>query len=187
MENLINTNLVACMLGVTTKTIARWLKLKEDPLPVAIKGGKGQAHQFDIATVHQWGIRQYTKGANPNGEVYDYLHERARLTHLQADKAELENQVTRGELIPAPVVGAVWTQVILNARARILAMPTRIAHAVVAVDTVPEAHEIVRSACYEALTELANNEFESTSRSGIEKIVRELQPCDEKQATPPSV
>jgi hypothetical protein len=85
------------------------------------------------------------------------------------------------------VVDAVWGRVILNVRARILAMPTRIAHAVVAVDTVPEAHEIVRSACYEALTEIANNEFESTSRSSIDKLVRELTPCDEKQATPPSV
>ncbi len=116
MENLINTNLVACMLGVTTKTIARWLKLKEDPLPLAIKGGKGHAHQFDIATVHQWGIRQYTRGADYNGEVYDYLHERARLTNLQADKAELEIQVTRGELIPAPLVEAIWTRVVLNVR-----------------------------------------------------------------------
>ena len=187
MENLINTDMAARMLGVTTKTIARWLKLKEDPLPVAIKGGKGQAHQFDIATVHQWGIRQYTKGADYNGEVYDYLHERARLVFEQADKVELENAQTRGELIPAPVVKAVWTKVVMNMRAVILALPTRVVHLAYAAESLDDCREIIRKGCHAALTEIAANEFESTSRGSIEKLVRELQPCDEKQATPPSV
>jgi phage terminase Nu1 subunit (DNA packaging protein) len=183
MNKLINTALTASMLGVTTKTINRWRNLEEDPLPVAIKGSKGRAHQFDIATVHQWGIRQYIRdaGVDHDGEVYDYAIERARLTHEQADKAEIENREARGELIPAVVVTAIWTESVVNIRARILAMPTRIAHAAAAVETVPEVHEIVRAACYEALEEIATDELSDEQSARIDAATAAWE---EMQAAP---
>jgi phage terminase Nu1 subunit (DNA packaging protein) len=181
MSNLINSELTACMLGITKKTVTRWQSLKSDPLPVAAKGGRGRADEFDIAAVHEWGIRRHTKksGADYDGEIYDYQHERARLTHAQADKAELENQELRGEVIPAAVVQEVWTESVINVRARILAMPTRIAHAAAAVETVPEAHEIVRAACYEALEEIATDEL---SAEQLARIDSATAAWEEKQA-----
>jgi phage terminase Nu1 subunit (DNA packaging protein) len=186
-QHYITKGIVAMALDINTRQVGRYETLDFDPLPVAIRGGKGKPHQYDITAVVAWWLRFRVSEMtnNPAGEFHDYDKERARLVYEQADKVELENAQTRGDLIPAPVVKAVWTKVIMNMRAVILALPTRIAHQLQAAESLDEYREIVKDGCYAALTEIANNEFESTSRISIDKLVRELQPCDGKQATPP--
>jgi phage terminase Nu1 subunit (DNA packaging protein) len=122
-------------------------------------------------------VQQRTKdmGAASNGEAYDYQHERARLTHLQAEKIELENNIAKGDLIPADVVTATWTEAVMNMRARILAMPSRIAHSVFAAKDYAEAHEIVKAACYEALNEISTDDLTDEQLARIDDASKSLQ------------
>ena len=166
MKKLINKELVALMLGVSKKTITHWQKRENDPLPLA-QGGR--AHLYDIAPVHEWGIRQRTKdlGVASDGKVYDYQAERARLTHTQANKADLELALMQGDVIPAEQVTEAWTEIVMNVRARLLAMPTRAAHLVHAAASTDEAREILANLSREILTELATDELSDEQRARI--------------------
>ena len=81
--------------------------------------------------------------------------ERARLAHHQANKTSLEEASMREELIPAKDVQETWSNLISNARARLLALPSKSAHLVLAAETYLEAEDILKQQVYEALEELA--------------------------------
>lgn len=53
--------------------------------------------------------------------------ERLRVAVGQADKLEIQNQKALGELIPAAAVRAEWLSVAADLRARLLAVPSRVA------------------------------------------------------------
>ena len=158
------------MLGVTTKSISRWQAREKDPLPIAIKGARGIANQYDIGAVNDWGIRRALEKPRSMyaGRGHDYQKERARLTHHQAERAELENAITRGELIPASLVEETWTSDVLRMRARLLAMPSKIAPTLSGLNTYSETLEVIKAACYEALEELSTDGLSEEQLSRIE-------------------
>lgn len=45
---------VAYGLHVTTRMVEKYEVLENDPLPVAIRGGPGKPHQYDLAAVIDW-------------------------------------------------------------------------------------------------------------------------------------
>lgn len=170
MKHLISKTMVAQMFGVTTKTISRWQVREKDPLPIAIKGARGVANQYDIGVVNDWGVRQALEKPRymHAGRAHDFQKERARLTHNQAERAELENAITRGELIPANQVEETWTNHVLRMRSRLLALPSKIAPTLSGLDTYSEVFEIIRAACYEALEELSTDGLSEEQLNRIE-------------------
>jgi phage terminase Nu1 subunit (DNA packaging protein) len=156
MNRLISKTMVARMFGVTTKSISRWQAREKDPLPIAIKGARGVANQYDIGAVNDWGIRQALEKPRSMyaGRAYDFQKERARLTHQQADRVELENAITRGELIPADRVEETWTNHVLRMRSRLLALPSKMAPELLGVESAEEAEMMLLRAATEALAEL---------------------------------
>ena len=87
----------------------------------------------------------------------DIAEEKTKLTAAQAKKAELEVAVIEGNLIPANAVEDTWTSYISNVRAKLLALPNRIAHQVISVDKYAEAELIIKEQVYDALNELAED------------------------------
>ena len=172
MKHLISKTMVARMFGVTTKSITRWQAREKDPLPIAVKGARGVANQYDIAAVNDWGVRQALEKPRSRyaGKAYDYQKERARLTHHQAERAGLENAITRGEMIPADQVVETWTSDVLRMRSRLLAMPSRIAPTISGLDTYSEIFEVIRAACYEALAELSTDGLSEEQLQRIEAV-----------------
>jgi len=170
MKHLISKTMVAQMFGVTTKTISRWQAREKDPLPIAIKGARGIANQYDIAAVNDWGVRQALENPRSRcaGRAYDYQKERARLTYHQAERAELENAITRGELIPADQVEETWTNQVLRMRSRLLAIPSRVAHQVQAAESFDEMRKIIATAAHEALEELSTDGLSEEQLNRIE-------------------
>ena len=83
-----------------------------------------------------------------------YAEERTRLTKAQADKTELELQILRAGVIQASVVQTVWGRMTSAARARLLAMPYRIAHAALSANTFQEIEAAATALIAEALDEL---------------------------------
>lgn len=91
----LNQEQVAALLGVSTVTVQRRQRDKDDPLPM-ISGGKGRGNraQYDPASVGQWMRRQIT------GQSDEIDLERERAMNLRADTRlkELKEQQMRSEL-----------------------------------------------------------------------------------------
>lgn len=86
----------------------------------------------------------------------DIAEEKTRLTKFQADKAELEVQELEAELLPADKVQQTWIDYVANVRAKLLALPNRIAHQVIVCEKYADAEAIIKEQVYEALAELSN-------------------------------
>lgn len=135
--------------GVAPKTITEW---QSEGMPVHAQGGRGVPSQYDTRACIDWFV---ARGALSEG--YDLTAERARLAHHQANIAALDEDVKRKTLIPAEQVKSKWQDMQAAARARLLALPTRVAASCVGRDEIEierEARDIVN----QALEELARGD-----------------------------
>ena len=78
----------------------------------------------------------------------------------------LEVEQLEGNLIPAALVQDTWIDYVANARAKLIALPSRIAHQVITVESYPEAEQIIKDKVYEALEELGENGIPTKYRKG---------------------
>lgn len=97
-------------------------------------------------------MREAAAGRGQMGPKSSLTAERLRLVREQADRAELANRATRGELVPAADVEAEWAAIATALRARLLALPARV-HQRLAHLTAAEVEAIDREV-RDALTEL---------------------------------
>ena len=93
--------------------------------------------------------------ARNGGDDLDLNRERARLAKEQADRTALANAVARGDVIPAAVATQQWTDHIVAARARMLAIPPKYSPQVAGLSDVNVIASILKDAVHEALDELA--------------------------------
>ena len=105
-------------------------------------------------------------GYNKKTGTGDIAEEKTKLTAAQARKAELEVEQLEGNLIPAALVQDTWIDYVANARAKLIALPSRIAHQVITVENYPEAEQIIKDKVYEALEELGENGIPTKYRKG---------------------
>tara|TARA_X000001382_G_C3076192_1_gene149033 strand:+ start:64 stop:591 length:528 start_codon:yes stop_codon:yes gene_type:complete len=106
-------------------------------------------------------------GYNKRSGTGDIAEEKTKLTAAQARKAELEVEELEGNLIPAQLVEDTWSDYVSNARAKLLGIPSRVAHQVITVDKYAEAELMIKEQVHEALDELSENGIpEKYRRSG---------------------
>lgn len=155
--SLVNKTHLAEILGKSQQTLTTWQK---NGMPIFAEGSNGQANQYKTEDVIQWLInREIGKlTVDDDGRVHDYEAERARLTHHQANKTELESKVLKGQLIHAETVEQVQGDMVSSFRSKILAIPTKAAHSMIGLDDLNEAKDILKEYLYEALSELADYE-----------------------------
>ncbi len=108
-------------------------------------------------------------GYNKRSGGGDIAEEKTRLTKAQADKAELEVSELEGQLIPAQLVQDTWTDFVANARAKLLALPSKIAHQVIALDKYAEAELLIKENVHDALLELSDNGIPSKYADRVEQ------------------
>ncbi len=99
----------------------------------------------------------------------DIAEEKTRLTKAQADRAELEVSELEGRLIPATLVQDTWTDFVANVRAKLLGMPSRLAHQMIATEDYAEAEKLLKDCVYDALNELAENGIPTEYAGRVEK------------------
>jgi phage terminase Nu1 subunit (DNA packaging protein) len=105
---------------------------------------------FNIGTLKTW-------LDNHSGGELDYTQERAKLTRLQAERVALDLEQQRGKLLPLEMVILAWQGQIANARAKLLALPPKVASQVLVMESYVEIEHTIRDIIYEALDELAGN------------------------------
>ncbi len=153
---------------VTADTLAKVLMLTPRRIQqltsesVLTKEGRGKYPlvQNVQAYIKYWQDRAVGSDAeNPN----DLQAERTRLTHHQANIAELEEEELKGSLVKVEEVTDLWHSVISNAKTRLLSLPNKITHQIMAADDHKAALHLFQSEIYEALAELANGYIRSAS------------------------
>ena len=110
----------------------------------------GKQVYFEIKEIERW------LDNRSSGEL-DYTQERAKLTKLQAEKVTLELEQQRGKLLPLEMVILAWQGQIANARAKLLALPPKVAAQVLGMESYVELEHTIRDIIYEALDELAGD------------------------------
>jgi phage terminase Nu1 subunit (DNA packaging protein) len=140
---------VAGILGVTSRRV-RQLDKEAYP-PPRLPNGTYPCPEFGAWLLEKW--RRGT-GISEDGKAFDYNAERARLTHHQANTAALDEEVKRRTLLPADEVKTYWQSLFANSRAKLLALPSRLA-SVCAGGSAAEVETQSRQIIHEALRELA--------------------------------
>jgi phage terminase Nu1 subunit (DNA packaging protein) len=119
---------------------------------------------FDIAALKRW------LDNRSSGEL-DYTQERAKLTRLQAERATLDLEQQRGKLLPLEMVILAWQGQVANARAKLLALPPKVASQVLGMESYVEVEHAIRDIIYEALDELAGDGVPKEYEQRLEAIV----------------
>ena len=126
--------------------------------------------------------RKVNQWSGAEGEKEGYAEHRSRLTKAKADKAEVEAALIKGTAHDAQAVAAVWQDMIGNARAKLLALPTKLAAQLEGM-TIAERQDAIQAAVAQALTELS--EYSPEAVTG--EYIRTHQPeedDDELDADP---
>lgn len=114
-------------------------------------------------------LRKQIEDKEQKNDKNNYFAEKTRLTSAQADKIELENAVRQGELLEASECERAWSGLIGNSRARLLAIPSKLAPELAITNDPIAVESRLKSAIYEVLWELSKN-FEVESGESQEII-----------------
>ena len=124
---------------------------------------KGKQVFFNIDTLNTW------LDTRSGGEL-DYTQERAKLIRLQAEKVTLELEQQRGKLLPLEMVILAWQGQAANARAKLLALPPKLASQVLNMESYVEVELAIKDMIYEALDELASDSVPKEYERRLEAI-----------------
>ena|GEM_PF-637976 len=156
-----NRSQIAEAFGVELTSVDKW---RRSGCP-STKNGKSV--EFTVRQVSDW-LR--TRDMESSG-VLDLSQERAKLTKLQAEKATLELEQQCGTLLPLEMVIVAWQGQIANAKARLLALPPKVASQVLGMESYVEVEHVIKDIIYEALDELAGDDVPKEYEQRLEAIV----------------
>jgi hypothetical protein len=164
-----NKNQIAEAFGINLTTVDKW---RRSGCPAEKKGPNVM---FSVRQVSDW-LR--SRDMETSGTL-DLGQERAKLTKLQAEKATLELEVARGNLIPLELVVETWQGHIGNARAKLLAMPAKAAAQTIGMDEYLESEEFLTGLINEALDELDNDGLPKQHVKSLEAIAENMESAAE--------
>jgi phage terminase Nu1 subunit (DNA packaging protein) len=151
---------------VDISKVARALNLKERRIQqLANEGMPREARgQYDLVKCMLWYIR-YLQHAlekksvpTSDGDFVGVREERARLLRADADLREIELAEKRSQLVAIKDVEFMLTDLVLTTKARIMALPPRLAPELVGESSIIMIHAKIEKACKEALSYLAKPE-----------------------------
>lgn len=121
---------------------------------------------LDVCRVAYISYLRKLGGYHKRSGTGDIAEEKTKLTAAQARKAELEVEQLEKSLIPAQLVEETWIDYVSNVRAKLLGLPSRVAHQVITIDKYAEAELVIKEQVHEALNELTQNGIPKEYRKG---------------------
>jgi phage terminase Nu1 subunit (DNA packaging protein) len=137
--------------GKSLPTISQWVA---KGCPFVSKGGPGKEWVFDSAEVASWREEQIAQQAVGDVESLDIEEARRRKMAAEAALAELDLFTRRGDLIEVDLVAGLIGEEYANVRAKILAIPTKLAPQLQGVTSAVERQDLIERAIIEVLEEL---------------------------------
>lgn len=141
---------LANITGLDRRTVAQRLETVDH------SGGdkRGQAMIYE-STVALPAIYLSALVSEDDSRLLDAKLERARLDRAKRHLAEAALDEKKGALIPVEIVQDHWSTIVINCRARLLAIPSKLAQRVLEVSDMSEINTIAKELIYEALMELS--------------------------------
>jgi phage terminase Nu1 subunit (DNA packaging protein) len=137
---------VAELFGTTDKTVRSWIRAGLKTLRAGSKGS-GNGALLDLSECIKWYL---------SDNALDVA--KTRLATAQSDKYEMENALRRGELVDVEVVRGAIADHIVAARAKLLAMPTKLGPQLTNVSDARIIAIRIKTEVSAALAELASYE-----------------------------
>lgn len=110
-------------------------------------------------------LQDVAAGRSAGGEGLDLTAERARVAKEQADQLEMKNAKERGELLPRDDVHMAVTESFTRVRAKLLALPSKVAPMAFGLGSIAELKDAITRAINEALAELSSTVVARVSAS----------------------
>jgi phage terminase Nu1 subunit (DNA packaging protein) len=165
-------------MGVTQKELADYLSLSrrrvatlvdEGVIPGAVNGTG-----YDLKDC----VKRYVDyKAGREGEL-DLSRERALLARSQRERVDLDIAIKRGSVVKTEVAQEVVGKIVEAFRAKVLALPTRAAPEVVALDGLAEVTEVLTRLCHDALTECASPDLVRAAVESVELVDGDNGDCE---------
>lgn len=148
---------------VAAEKVAQALNLTEQRIHQLVKEGlpKEGRGQFDPVKCMLWYIRYLQQALakkavpTPDGGFVGEREERVRLLRADADLKEIELAKERGLLVALPDIETTLTDLVLTTKARIMAIPPRLAPELVGETSRVMIQAKLEKACKESLAYLA--------------------------------
>ena len=151
-ELIVSTKVVADILDVTPRRVGQ---LCEEGILSKVKNGSFQL----VPTIRNFIRYLKTKNdvASATGDVEEEFNkEHMLLEKAKREKAELEVSLMKGTMHTSEDVEREMTKMLSAFRARILAMPSKLAPRVAITEDVTKIEEYIREEAYNALNELSD-------------------------------
>lgn len=145
---------LARAMGVSTVTITQWVG---KGCPFEQKGSPGRPWLFSLPDVVAWREDQIQAQAVGDTTKLDLNEARRRKLAAEAAHAELDLAKRRGELVEIAEVAAAVGDDYTNLRAKLLALPVRLAPQCVGITNTAEVQATVEKFIHEALEELVSD------------------------------
>jgi len=156
---------------------AEWVsRLKSQNILPSAPGKSMNIDQCRIAYINYLRTKARMTSNTDDGTITEH---KTRLTSAQADKAEMEVQVLSSSLIKADDVRSTWTEFVSNVRAKLLNLPSKLAHQVIGLDHYAEAEELLTNEIYETLNELSKSEYTESDGMGLDGDSQSVQTAKE--------
>ena len=164
---------------VSVQVIARLLMISERRVQQLANEGvipRTESRRYNLEESVQAYI-QFLQGKNVGramaDEQIDFHEEKARLTKIQADKAQLELDEMARSLVKAEDVSREWYNAVTDCKGRLLSIPSKAAPIVAAETSAGACKKIIDDLVYEALEELGsygNTEREEVDTEGDDSV-----------------
>lgn len=165
-------------------TAVRIHQLASDGVVIRVARGKydlWQSIRNYIKYLQERKVNQWS-GSKEADNPGDYETHRARLTKAKADIAELDAELKKGTAHDAEAVSIVWADMIGNARAKLLSLPTTLASQLEGM-TIQERKEAIQHGVNEALKELADYSPEIVTQEYVAAHSAEPEAEEDDEAT----
>ena len=143
----------------TTAAIARRLDMTERNVRLLREKGVLTEYKSGLYDLQEVTVQyiNFLRKKNPEAEEkVDYNTERAKLVKAKRESEELELQVRKGELHKTEDVEKVMTDMFVNFRTRLLAIPAKLSPILTKKKDQTEIFKLLKSAIDEALEELSD-------------------------------
>jgi len=154
-------------LDVRPAAVRDWVQLG---CPYIQAGTRGRSYIFDLADVVNWRLERAGKKGR-GGRPANMTEAKNRKEAAAAEKAELEVARLRGEVVPVADVVKIVDDEYSRVRARVLAMPAKLAPTLIGVESIPAAQKLIQAGCYDCLRELSTGDSVSGRASPVDPDV----------------
>ena len=150
---------IAHVLDAHPKTVETWERSHGLPVEVVGGSGPGRGARYNAQQVIKWYVEREVEKQIAQliktGD-YDKDEELGRLRFHQANIADMEERRIRRESLDAQEVTNAWVDMIMQARATLLALPVRVAQVAYSGATMREIESAAREEIEAALNQMAD-------------------------------